>query len=81
MISLLYYASKRKVADLEFQASLHGHKLDKDKIDLPKDKKEPDKFVFGSEDSYKNMSDEERKKLTEEMKSRHQIWAGKPKGT
>lgn len=45
------------------------------KSELPEGVSEPKKFVFGDPDSYKNMNEEDREKLTQEMMGNHKQWS------
>ena len=40
------------------------------------DTKKEDSFTFGDPKEYAHLSTEEKKELTEKMKSKHKIWAG-----
>ena len=82
-IEILYEGyQKRKLADLKIQASLKGINLDeKLENNTPKTKTEIKKetFVFGDPEDYKNLTDEEKHNLTEEMMVRHRKWANERK--
>jgi len=73
---------------MRFQAGIHGIDLDKEtgmkrgsQVSTVKGKP-ADIFKFGDPDSYKNMSQEEREELTQQMMGKHKAWdtAQKPMG-
>jgi len=55
-----------QMSDWKFQAALQGIDIDK----VLKGKDQSSEELFGDPESYKNMSEEERKELTEKMKKR-----------
>lgn len=76
---------------MRFQANIHGIDLDKETGVVETEgnqeaatiKKKPmDGFKFGDPDSYKDMPQEEREKLTQQMMARHKAWyqTAKPTG-
>lgn len=59
---------------MRFQAALHGIDLDKETGEKQVKKKATDGFKFGDPDSYKDMSQEEREALTQQMMAKHKAW-------
>lgn len=54
---------------MKFQANIHGAKIKGGGDSF--EKKPADSFKFGDPEAYKNMSMEERKRLTEKMMGQH----------
>lgn len=71
---LYEHAIERKIQEAKFNALLHGadpKELDKKEEFLER----KENLLFGDPEEYKNMSDEERKKLTNKMRSKFIKWA------
>jgi len=69
----------RRIRDMKFSAILHGAdpKELENKTDSPKVVK--DNLLFGDPVDYKNMSEEERKDLSDKMRKKFMSWAGAKK--
>lgn len=66
---LVGLAQKREIAQMKFQAKLHGGKIDEKKFDTEQE------GTPGDPDSYAHLSMEERKELTQKQLGRHKEWA------
>lgn len=73
----LYEHSEKRIGDiLRFEAKIHGATIK----EPPKEGKKAaatkpkSLFEFGDPDAYKNMTQEERDRLTNQMMNRHQMW-------
>jgi len=78
----MFEHSEKRLADMiKFEAKVHGAEIKEDAASSPQPK--PDKprnaFLFGDPDAYKDMPQEEREKLTNQMMNRHQIWVQEKK--
>jgi len=66
---------------MEFQAIIHGAKIEKNDTQLSDSASSPQKqqslMKFGDPEDYKNMPMEERESLTEKMMGVHKAWAAK----
>ena len=58
-----------------FLAGIHGINLDKEMKKQTSKTKEEGSFMFGDPKEYEKMSDEERKKKTNQMMGKHKSWA------
>lgn len=69
--------SSQKSDEYEIIGAFHGisTKDSVPKSQLPEGVNDAKKFVFGDPESYKNMSEDERQKLTEEMMGNHKEWS------
>lgn len=86
---LFEHAQNREMDRMRFQANIHGIDLDKEtgmkkggQQVSPIKERPADIFKFGDPDSYKNMSQEAREELTQQMMGKHKAWdaAQKPIG-
>lgn len=76
MCHLTNEITELKNHELEFQAAIHGAKLESKpsrKVNSESDNISP---IFQSPEAYANMSQEEKDKMTEKMMSMHKQWAG-----
>ena len=73
MVSLFEHYQKRESERIRVYAAIHGAKLKENKNI---DKEPSDDFEFVDPDSYKSLSKEKRKELTDRMKKKHMFWAG-----
>lgn len=75
------YIAEDEKAKNKFQAIIHGIDLDKaskkkgDKKSLDEQEKKQDLPIFRDPDSYDEMSQEERDRLTQKMMRKHRQWA------
>jgi len=73
------HAMDRKIRDMKFSAVLHGA----DPKDLEDKELEPvkrmDNLQFGDPTEYANMTEEEKKDLSNKMRNRFMSWAGAKK--
>lgn len=72
---------KIKYDDFKLQALLVGVDLDKEgKKNSPKKSKtiqeDPDVPIFGDPEEYKELSEKEKQKITDQMMGKHKSWAG-----
>ena len=77
---LCEYQQKAEFDKLKIRAAFFGVNLEEDSKKKPKEqrkkgKKKEDVFMFKDPSEYENMSEEERKKLSEEMMSKHRQWS------
>lgn len=73
---LYEHAMESKVRDMKFSAILHGaDPKDLEDKELPSVTKK-DNLVFGDPTEYEKLSEEEKKKLSDEMRSKFFAWAG-----
>jgi len=75
-MTLYEHAMDRKVRDMKFSAILHGAdpKELEDK-EMPSSTKK-DNLIFGDPAEYEKMSEEDKKKLSDKMRSKFFAWAG-----
>jgi len=73
---LFNHCQKRETDRFRAEAALHGAKID---APITEVKNKENTFVFKDPDEYKNLSDEEKKRLTKEMKEAHKIWSSNKK--
>jgi len=76
---LLYeHALDRKIEDMKFSAIMHGADPKEMEADSPKASKGD--MLFGDPKDYKNMSEQDRKDLSDKMKKKFMGWAGAKNG-
>ena len=87
MIVLFEHSEKRLGDILKFEAQIHGAKIEEKPFPIseaaPKaPETSKDGFMFGDPDAYKEISQEERERLTQQMMGRHKRWVqgSKPLG-
>lgn len=69
---LFNHCQKREIERFKAEAALHGAKID---VPTTEVKNKENNFVFKDPDEYKNLPDEEKKRLTKEMKGAHKMWS------
>ena len=77
--TLFENAVKLKAQEYKIVGAFHGVSFDDKKAipsdQLPEGVSDARKFVFGDPNSYKNLGQEEREKLTQEMMGNHKQWS------
>lgn len=71
------HAEAERYERIKINAAFFGVKIDDKKNKTSPSIKEKDTFMFGDPEEYKNMTAEDKKKLTKDMMGRHKEWARK----
>jgi len=75
MLILFEQYQERQMQERRFLAGIHGINLDKEMKKQTNKTKEESSFMFGDPKEYEKMSDEEKKKKTNQMMGKHKTWA------